>query len=373
MCSSLRWHDPDQVRRSKRGSLPLSPAHRTPVVVPMSIPRRAARYLRRVTPDDAAPPTRRALPRADGRRSVRRDDRRPVLDEPADAAAGRTERRRTRLRRRTDASGDGDREGPEAARRRRAHRASAWVDEDALAARAGPARATCATRHDARTSRSSPICSPRAPRRSPLPRRACSCRSRHRDARRRLRRPRLCSGRCTPSRPTIAAVQVHAGPGARRRAAVAGAGISAAVSVAGIDGVARLHGRRRLRSRASRRSSPPSLVLDEMPLAARRAGPGVPLHRGRPRRVLGLPLRGASRRSTCPVGGTLTRVPAARGHAHRLGEQLRRPPRRQPLAVGRRLRERGDARGSTAHGVPGITIVEPTGIDSAQRRERRRP
>src|SRR5215204_2848012 len=28
---SLRWHDPDQVRRSKVENLPLSPAHRTPV------------------------------------------------------------------------------------------------------------------------------------------------------------------------------------------------------------------------------------------------------------------------------------------------------------------------------------------------------
>src|SRR5918995_48031 len=50
--SSLRRHDPDQVRRSKRGSLPLSPAHRTPVVVGTSI-RRLARYLERVTLDDA--------------------------------------------------------------------------------------------------------------------------------------------------------------------------------------------------------------------------------------------------------------------------------------------------------------------------------
>src|SRR5690606_11979224 len=38
MNSSLRWHDPDQVRRSKRFSLPLSPARRTPVVVLMIIP-----------------------------------------------------------------------------------------------------------------------------------------------------------------------------------------------------------------------------------------------------------------------------------------------------------------------------------------------
>jgi hypothetical protein len=29
--ASLRWHDPDQVRRSKRKKLPLSPVHRTPV------------------------------------------------------------------------------------------------------------------------------------------------------------------------------------------------------------------------------------------------------------------------------------------------------------------------------------------------------
>jgi hypothetical protein len=29
--ASLRWHDPDQVRRSKIDNLPLSPAHRTPV------------------------------------------------------------------------------------------------------------------------------------------------------------------------------------------------------------------------------------------------------------------------------------------------------------------------------------------------------
>ena len=36
--SSLRWHDPDQVRRSKRGSLPLSPAHRTPVLTRSIIP-----------------------------------------------------------------------------------------------------------------------------------------------------------------------------------------------------------------------------------------------------------------------------------------------------------------------------------------------
>ena len=28
---SLRWHDPDQVRRSKVDDLPLSPAYRTPV------------------------------------------------------------------------------------------------------------------------------------------------------------------------------------------------------------------------------------------------------------------------------------------------------------------------------------------------------
>ena len=52
--SSLRWHDPDQVRRSKRGSLPLSPAHRTPVCSRRVYARRAL-YLWLVTAPHAAP------------------------------------------------------------------------------------------------------------------------------------------------------------------------------------------------------------------------------------------------------------------------------------------------------------------------------
>ena len=42
MLPSLRWHDPDQVRRSKVENLPLSPAHRTPVFEIEYTPRRRA-------------------------------------------------------------------------------------------------------------------------------------------------------------------------------------------------------------------------------------------------------------------------------------------------------------------------------------------
>ena len=41
--ASLRWHYPDQVRRSKLEKLPLSPAHRTPVFLPIIAPLGLAR------------------------------------------------------------------------------------------------------------------------------------------------------------------------------------------------------------------------------------------------------------------------------------------------------------------------------------------
>ena len=82
------------------------------------------------------------------------------------------------------------------------------------------------------------------------------------------------------------------------------------------------------------------VVLDEMPLARRRAGTRVPLQLRRQHRVLELPRTAASPRSTCPSAARSPQYQLLEGMLIGSAEQLRRPARRQPVAVRRRLRGR---------------------------------
>ena len=101
----------------------------------------------------------------------------------------------------------------------------------------------------------------------------------------------------------------------------------------------------------------------------------------RQQRVLGLPSTRRVRPRR-PGRRHAHRVPAARGHAHRLGEQLRRSPRGQPLADGRRLRERrerlaGRARRARDHGRRAdrhrLATTPPARKHSSRWRRRRSP
>ena len=102
------------------------------------------------------------------------------------------------------------------------------------------------------------------------------------------------------------------------------------------------------RSRASRRSSPPSSCWIRCRSRSASRGRSSASRRATAR-LLGLPRRrrvgaGRARRRHADA------VPAARGHARRLGEQLRRPAGRKPLADRRGVRERREqlARARTA-------------------------
>ena len=229
-----------------------------------------------------------------------------------------------------------------AATRSRARRCIAWPGSAISTAATSPARL-----------RSTPDLLGRRAAAIPVPRRRARADRRSSRCSSAPTSPRPCCGRCTPSPPTIAASPgASPSPAPRRRARLARERIGAR-SRSAASPVSSPPRPTPTRSRASRRSSRRSSCSTRLPLALGEQGPGLPLHRARTAARYWGYLVARRIRARRPGRRHADRVPDARGHAHRLGEQLRRPPRRQPLADGCRLRRAPPAPGSTRTACPG--------------------